>query len=124
MSNYLIISHPDSLSLHCSTLTGRPCDEDSEFLPDGIPPPPKPNPGLDDWEPFEDEVQFLMGDFLYWQEEMSAGNVDILLDLWALSMAKHEDCAPFSSYEQVYRTIDDIKHGDAPWKSFTTSFCW
>ena len=37
-------------------------------------------------------------------------------------MAKHDDWAPFSSYEQVYGTIDNIKHGDAPWKFFTTSF--
>lgn len=105
-------------------MTGKPCDEHSKFLPDGTPPPSKSNPGPDDWEPFEDKVQFLMGDFLHRQEEMSAGNIDILLDLWELSMAKHNDYAPFSSYKEVYKTIDDIKHGDAPWKSFTTSFRW
>ena len=53
---------------------------------------------------------------------MSAGNIDILLDLWALSMEKHEDFGPFSSYESMYSAIDAIKHGDAPWKSFTTSY--
>ena len=63
-----------------------------------------------------------MGDFLFRQEEMSAGNIDILLDLWALNMAKHDDLGPFSSYEHMYSTIDSIKQGDAPWKSFTTSY--
>jgi hypothetical protein len=103
-------------------LAGRPCDENGEFLPEEIPPPPRCKPGPDDWDPFEDEVQFVTGDFLYRQEEMSAGNIDILLDLWALNMAKHNDCGPFSSYEHMYRTIDNIEKGDVPWKSFTTSY--
>lgn len=53
---------------------------------------------------------------------MSAGNINILLDLWALNMAKYDDLGPFSSYEHMYSAIDNIKHGDAPWKSFTTSY--
>ncbi|KAF8802194.1 hypothetical protein BYT27DRAFT_7226532 [Phlegmacium glaucopus] len=103
-------------------LTGTPCDQKGDFLPERTPPPPRSNPGPDDWEPFKDEVQFLIGNFLYWQEEMSAGNIDVLLDLWALNMAKHDDLGPFSSYEHMYATIDNIKHGDAPWKTFTTSY--
>ncbi|KAF8806107.1 hypothetical protein BYT27DRAFT_7224463 [Phlegmacium glaucopus] len=103
-------------------LTGTPCDARGEILPERTPPPPRSNPGPDDWEPFEDEVQFLIGDFLYRQEEMSAGNIDILLDLWALNIAKHDDLGSFSSYEHMYATIDNIKHGDAPWKSFMTSY--
>ena len=101
---------------------GRPCDEEGKYLPDGTLPPPRFNPGPDDWDPFEDKVQILTGDFLYWQEEMSAGNIDILLDLWALNMAKHDKLGLFSSYEHIYANIDGIKQEDAPWKSFTTSF--
>ena len=37
-------------------------------------------------------------------------------------MAKHDDLGPFSSYEHMYATINSIKLGDAPWKSFTTSY--
>jgi len=44
---------------------------------------------------------------------MSAGNIDILMDLWALNMAKHDDLGPFLSYQQMYATIDNIKQGDA-----------
>ena len=116
---YLYSTYPQ---FFCLRFPGRPCDEHGEFLPKGTPPPPRSNPGPDDWDPFEDEVQFLMGDFLFWQEEMSVGNIDILLDLWALNMAKHDDLGPFSSYEHMYSTIDSIKQGDAPWKSFTTSY--
>ena len=53
---------------------------------------------------------------------MSAGNINILLDLWALHMANYNDVGHFSSYEHMYSTIDSIKHGDMPWKSFTTSY--
>ena len=53
---------------------------------------------------------------------MSAGNIDILMDLWALNMAKHDDLGPFLSYQQMYATIDNIKQGDAWWKSFRTSY--
>lgn len=53
---------------------------------------------------------------------MSAGNIDTLLDLWALNMSKHDDLGPFSSHEEMYSAIDTIKHGDAPWKSFKTSY--
>ena len=53
---------------------------------------------------------------------MSAGNINILLDLWALNMEKHNDLGPFSSHESMYSAIDNIKHGDAPWISFTTSY--
>ncbi|KAF8802592.1 hypothetical protein BYT27DRAFT_7226303 [Phlegmacium glaucopus] len=103
-------------------LTGRPCDKEGRFLPDGTPPLPRSNAGPDNWDLFDDEVQFLTGDFLYWQEEMSAGNIDTLLDLWALSMAKNDDLGPFTSYKHMYATIDNINQGDAPWKSFTMSY--
>ena len=53
---------------------------------------------------------------------MLEGDLDILMDLWALSMAKHDDLGPFDLYEQMYSAIDAMKHGDAPWKCFTASY--
>lgn len=123
MSNSFKTKYRDPYNLPCClTSPGRPCDEDGEIVANGIAPLPRSNPGPDDWDPFDDEVQFLTGDFLYRQEEMSAGNIDTLLDLWALNMAKYDDCGPFSCYEHMYSTIDEIEKGDAPWKSFTTSY--
>ena len=57
---------------------------------------------------------------------MSAQDVDELMDIWATSKAVHDSdddkISPFSSHEHMYATIDEIKHGDAPWKSFTISY--
>ncbi|KAF8799694.1 hypothetical protein BYT27DRAFT_7227703 [Phlegmacium glaucopus] len=115
-------SHTPNSHYPWKLLHRRPCDEEGRFLPDGTPPLPRSSAGPDNWDLFDDEVQFLTGDFLYRQEEMSAGNIDTLLDLWALSMAKNDDLGPFTSYEHMYATIDNINQGDAPWKSFTMSY--
>ena len=77
----------------------------------GTPPPPCPTPTSGDWTPFKDEVQFKVADFLYFQEEMSQGNIDYLLELWALSLMKHGTVAPFNTYRQIYDSIDTIQEG-------------
>ncbi|KAF7983491.1 hypothetical protein HWV62_21806 [Athelia sp. TMB] len=102
-------------------LTGRPCDSNGNFLPPGSPPPPNPD-AADNWTPFEDEVQFRTADFLYRKVEMSGGDINELMDIWALDKAKSGDPGPFESVSDMYATIDVIKHGDAPWKSFTASY--
>lgn len=85
-----------------------------------------PSPRLADaptsWDPFDDELQFRLGDFLYRKVEMSGGNIDELMDIWASTKMEIEDFSPFDSHEHMYATIDAITHGDAPWKTFTTSY--
>ena len=61
--------------------------------------------------PFKDEVQFKVADFLYRQEEMSQGNINRLLELWALSLMEHDGVAPFDSYKHIYDRIDAIEEG-------------
>ena len=124
------------ISLH---RTGKPCDENGQYLPKGSPPPPRPAQAADDWTPFSDSIQFKLADFLYRQEEMSQGNINHLLELWALSLMRHGSLGPFDSYKHIYDTIDAIEEGnyfnflclmshscetvgDAPWKCFKTSF--
>lgn len=51
---------------------------------------------------------------------MSAKNIDNLLEMWALSMMKHNDLGPFHDYKHIYETIDATKVGDAPWKCLQT----
>lgn len=53
---------------------------------------------------------------------MSGGNIDELMDIWVSTKTEAEAFAPFESHEHMYATIDAITHGDAPWKSFTTSY--
>ena len=64
-----------------------------------------------DWMPFKDEVQFKVADFLYHQEEMSQGNINRLLELWALSLIEHDGIPPFNSYKHIYDRIDAIEKG-------------
>lgn len=68
------------------------------------------------WAPYEDEIAFRTADFLYRRVEMSGENINYLMDLWALSMARHDDLGPFESYEHMYASIDATAHGDAPWQ--------
>ena len=77
----------------------------------GTPPPPHPTAAPGDWKPFEDELQFKVADFLYCQEEMSQGNINHLLELWALSLMKHGSVGPFDSYKHIYDQIDAIEEG-------------
>ncbi|KAF9536209.1 hypothetical protein CPC08DRAFT_652237, partial [Agrocybe pediades] len=102
--------------------TGAPCDKKGRTLPPNTPPPPQDILDDTDWSPFESRLQFRMADFLYCRDEMSANNIDELMDIWLDGKAGSEDCGPFDTHEQMYATIDHIKHGNAPWQSFTMSY--
>ncbi|KAK0432102.1 uncharacterized protein EV420DRAFT_1655982 [Desarmillaria tabescens] len=100
-------------------LSGEKCDKDGEPLPPDSPPPPLaaiPNV----WAPFDGEVQFRLADFLFHKVEMSQRDIDELMDLWALDLHKHEDDAPFDNHQALYKAIDEIHVGSAPWKCFQT----
>ncbi|KAI0313865.1 hypothetical protein OF83DRAFT_1208258 [Amylostereum chailletii] len=103
-------------------LTGTPCDEDGIDLPAGLPPPPRCDLPHTDWIPFRDPVQFLLADFLFRKDEMSASDIDYLLELWAMDLDRFGEPGPYASYRHLYKTIDNIKHSDIPWQCFTTSF--
>ncbi|KAF8873359.1 hypothetical protein BD779DRAFT_1613680 [Infundibulicybe gibba] len=102
-------------------LNGIPCNA-GENIDSATPPKPRLEDDDCKWEPYADETQFRLADFAFQKTEMSTTNVDELMEIWALSMAKHGDLGPFSSYEHMYSTIDATCLGDAPWKSFTVSF--
>ncbi|KAJ7114416.1 hypothetical protein C8R44DRAFT_630053 [Mycena epipterygia] len=102
-------------------LNACPCDKDGNFLPDGAPPPPRTAARDDDWTPYEDDIQFNLADFLFRKVQMSSKNINHLLELWALSLMKHDDLGTFRDYKDIYETIDATKVGDAPWKCFVTT---
>ncbi|KAJ7750542.1 hypothetical protein B0H16DRAFT_1842627 [Mycena metata] len=101
-------------------LNARPCDENGVYLPDGAPPPPRTAAAKNDWSPYEDETQFKLADFLFRKVQMSSKNIDELLEMWALSMMKHDTLGPFHDYKHLYETIDATAVGDAPWKCLLT----
>ncbi|KAL6307402.1 hypothetical protein BKA93DRAFT_727757, partial [Sparassis latifolia] len=87
-------------------LAGRPCDKNGVYLPDGTPPPPRPASEMDNWFPYHDRVAFETAEFLYNREQMSAGNIDTILQLWAASLLQHHDDPPFANCKDLYNTID------------------
>lgn len=101
-------------------MLGTPCDSNGVHLPAGTAPPQRANDA--GWAPFETEQEFRLADFLYRKAEMSASNIDELLEIWALSMAQNDDLGPFQNYEQMYGAIDSISFGDAPWKCFSAGY--
>ena len=96
---------------------------DGKELPADTPPLPRDlDREPDDWTPYNNRTEFEVADFLFRRNQMSAGNIDFILSLWAASLAPHNDEAPFSKATQMYDTIDETPLGDVPWQSFTLQF--
>ena len=53
---------------------------------------------------------------------MSAGHIDRLLELWAVSLFQHNDNPPFSNHQDLYATIDSTQIGDVPWETFSLKY--
>lgn len=70
------------------------------------------------WYPFENHTQFDVAEFLYRCVQMSAGNVDSLLDLWESSLVTSGDHTPFADCKEMYEYIDAIPYGKVQWQSF------
>ncbi|KAG1720956.1 uncharacterized protein EDB91DRAFT_1240357 [Suillus paluster] len=99
-----------------------PCDATGHFLEDGAPPAPPPDKSPDDWTPYRDRVEFETAEFLYARNQMSAGDINILLDLWAATLLKYDDKPPFADCRDLHRTIDNTPLGDVKWQSFKVRY--
>jgi hypothetical protein len=88
-----------------STL-GQPCDKDGNNLLPGAPLPPVQDPSNDDWTPYDDHIQFELADFIFCHNQMLAGDINCLLDIWAATLFKHHDCPLFANINDLYETID------------------
>jgi Plavaka transposase len=89
-------------------------------------PPPREVRKSDDYFPFNDEEEFQFANFLYTREQMSKGNIDILMQLiaaWEISRFG-EDSAnpPFRDGKQMNDVIDSIPLGDVPWEGFKVRY--
>jgi hypothetical protein len=62
-------------------MTGIPCDQYGNDLPPNTPPPHPPDISSDDWTPYNDRLEFEFANFIFRRNQMSAGDIDILLDL-------------------------------------------
>lgn len=75
-----------------------------------------------DWSPFNSEVQFRLAELLYLRAEVSATNINTLLELWAQSLSEADRPAPFETHQHMHATIDASVLGDIPWQCLTTEF--
>ncbi|KAG2049660.1 hypothetical protein BDR06DRAFT_984262 [Suillus hirtellus] len=57
-----------------------------------------------------------MAEFLYKQNQMPAGQIDQLLDLWVSTLTKHNDNPPFADHHDLYHVINSSPFGDVPWQ--------
>ncbi|KAG1888937.1 uncharacterized protein F5891DRAFT_1131963 [Suillus fuscotomentosus] len=103
-------------------LNARPCNMDGIFLLPGTQPPPLENVATGDWTPFCNRTEFEMAEFLYTQNQMPAGQINRLLDLWASTLAKHGDKPPFADHRDLYNIIDNSPFGDVNWQNFTVTY--
>jgi Plavaka transposase len=104
-------------------MLGHPCSEDGANLPLNTPPPPRhTNRDADDWTPYRDRIEFETAQFLYCRTQMSASNINTLLDLWASTLLKYNEPPPFANYTDLYDTIDSTPLGDVAWQSFSLRY--
>lgn len=108
--------------------TGTPCDRNGQPLPPDAPPPP--NPHLSDspdepWHPFNCRTEFDFANHHFVKVESSAHNIDTAIDLWAASIVDaggRDGTIPWSRARDMYATIDEIKHSNTPWETWTVNY--
>ncbi|KAG2028968.1 hypothetical protein BDR03DRAFT_936904 [Suillus americanus] len=103
-------------------LTGLKCNINGDFIDQNSPPPLRADALPTDWVPYESRVAFEMAEFLFTRNQMSAGQIDTLLDLWAATLIQYDDSPPFASHRDLYDTIDSTPLGDVAWESFSMSY--
>jgi hypothetical protein len=115
LSSRFFPGYVPTLRLH----VGRICDDRGNSIPLDTPPPPRDSDkGSDDWTPYDNRLQFEVADFLFRRNQMSAGDINFLFNLWGASLAVHGDGPPFSKAKHLYDTIDSTPLGDVTWESF------
>ena len=103
-------------------IPGRPCNEQSEYLPPHTPPPPPT--GLAEaelhntWSPFDSRIEFDFAHYHFVEVLNLAGKINKALELWAASVMEYGRDAPWKDASELYATIDAIQEGDSPWKVY------
>ncbi|EPQ59878.1 hypothetical protein GLOTRDRAFT_103769 [Gloeophyllum trabeum ATCC 11539] len=114
---------PHSTFHYHADLNAQPCNEDREYLPNYIQPPGRELPGIDNWFPFDSRPSFQFAELIFKKVQMSAGNIDELLEIWAAhNTLSGSNNTVFKDAKDLYSTLDSIPYGDAPWSSFTVHY--
>ena len=118
---YICIFSLRCVNIHTST-PGEPCNANGSPLNPNSPEPTITTKDPDDWTPYDSRLAFETAEFAYRRCQMSAGNFDILSQLWAASLAPYDAAPPFASHSELCKTIDSIPIGGIPWRSITLSY--
>ncbi|KAF7303349.1 hypothetical protein MIND_00562600 [Mycena indigotica] len=96
---------------------GRPCDKEGNFV-DPTTKPHKQFPPRNNTSPYETVGAFRMADFVYRKVQMSAGEIDELMEI------SREDggFSHFRDHDDLYDTIDATETGHIPWLAFDVSY--
>ncbi|KAJ7110511.1 hypothetical protein C8R44DRAFT_833389 [Mycena epipterygia] len=103
------------------SLNGRPCDRNGNFLRPNAAPPTQERPPPDDYSPYGSREDFELADLLYRRVQMSAGDIDKLMQNWAARPESAGD-PPFADHADLYNTIDATEIGHVPWESFSVNY--
>ncbi|KAH9987278.1 hypothetical protein BJV74DRAFT_878340 [Russula compacta] len=87
-----------------------------------MPPMPTVQLTTNSWAPFKNQVWFELADFLYTCNQMPAQKIDTLLDIWAKSLCDAGGQPLYSSYKDLYGTIDAIPLSNIKWQSFAMNY--
>ncbi|KAG1857039.1 hypothetical protein DFJ58DRAFT_716023 [Suillus subalutaceus] len=108
-------------------LTGQKCDVHGNFIDQNTPSPPRTEASPTDWTPYESRVAFETAEFLYTRNQMSAGQIDTLLDLWVATRIQHNDSPPDVAWETFTMSYNGLKPAEdiPPWMTakYNVWFC-
>jgi len=97
-----------------------PVNAEGLDLPHHTSPPSRSGADNDDWYPYDNRAEFEFADFLYREEQMSAGKINKLSDIMA---ALYPDNLPtFTDHKDLYNTIDATELGEVAWESFMVTY--
>ncbi|KAJ7203848.1 hypothetical protein GGX14DRAFT_698923 [Mycena pura] len=99
-----------------------PCRTDGTYLPPFAAAPPPPVDGIEAWGPFESRAAFDFAQYHFVQLQTSEKNINTALDLWAASVLPFGATAPWQNAADLYAAIDEIQHGNAPWKTYSIRY--
>jgi hypothetical protein len=63
-----------------------------------------------------------MADLFYRKIQLSASQIDAIMQLWSVTGDGSPSSAPFQNHKDLYDTIDRTPLGDIPWSSFTLQY--
>lgn len=107
---------------------GRPCDAQGNFLPPNAQPEPLHTASDNDWTPYANRNQFETADILYRRAEMSAGQIDALMDIWAATLIEsnpdnpQRKMPPFAGAKHLYDVIDNTPLAGTKWSKLSVEY--